>query len=98
MKVRFHNKDVQQLETDSGFFGGFSGDLVKVFRSRVHFIRQAQDERDLYAMKSFRFEKLKGGRSHQHSIRLNDQWRVVLEFEGDAPNKVAVIIDIEDYH
>ena len=64
----------------------------------MNFIRQAMDERDLYGMKSFRFEKLKGGRSNQHSLRLNDQWRMVLEFQGESPNKIAVIVSIEDYH
>jgi proteic killer suppression protein len=49
-------------------------------------------------MKSFHFEKLKGRRSHQHSMRLNQQWRLVLGFEGDAPNKVSVVVSIEDYH
>jgi proteic killer suppression protein len=61
-------------------------------------IRSAPDERDLYALKSLHFEKLKGQRSHQHSIRLNDQWRLILEFKGKAPNKTIVIVAIEDYH
>ena len=32
-------------------------------------------------MKSMRFEKLKGARSHQFSLRLQDQWRLILEIE-----------------
>lgn len=61
-------------------------------------IRGAPDERDLYVLKSLHFEKLKGQHSHQHSIRLNDQWRLILEFKGKAPNKTVVIVAIEDYH
>ena len=60
-------------------------------------IRAAADERDLRALKSLRFEKLKGNRAHQHSLRLNDQWRLVLELTGTGPHKV-VVISIEDYH
>jgi len=64
----------------------------------VNFIRQAQDERDLRAWASLHFEKLKGARSHQHSIKLNDQWRLILEFEGEAPSKTLALVAIEDYH
>ena len=48
-------------------------------------------------MKSMHFEKLKGSRSHQRSIRLNKQFRLILEIEVEK-RKVAVIIAIEDYH
>lgn len=61
-------------------------------------IRSAVDERDFYQQKSLHFEKLKGGRSHQHSVRLNDQWRLILEFDGDGSSKTVVIVAIEDYH
>ena len=43
-------------------------------------------------------EKLQGSRQHQHSLRLNDQWRLVIEFEGNSPQKTIVIVNIEDYH
>ena len=64
----------------------------------LNFIRQAIDERDLRSMKSMRYEKLKGQRSHQHSVRLNDQWRLILEVVGEDPDKVVQVVDIEDYH
>jgi proteic killer suppression protein len=44
------------------------------------------------------FEKLKGSRSHHHSMRLNKQWRLIIELEGVAPNKLVAVINIEDYH
>ena len=55
------------------------------FRKRMWFLRQSADERDLYAMKSLHFEKLQGDRRHQRSIRLNDQYRLILAFETDEP-------------
>jgi proteic killer suppression protein len=61
-------------------------------------IRAAEDERAFHAMKSLHFEKLKGNRSHQHSMRLNDQWRLILEFERTSDGKVVLVIGIEDYH
>jgi proteic killer suppression protein len=98
MDVRFRDAAYERLETDPKCSGGFDAGIVRAYRNRMNLIRQATDERDIYAFKSWRFEKLKGPRSHQHSIRLNDQWRLILEITGDAPNKVVVIIQIEDYH
>lgn len=98
MEVRFHNADLDRLETDPHFDGGYSQSLVKAFRKRMQAIRAAIDERTFYQLKSLHFEKLKGGRSNQYSMRLNDQWRLILEFEGVAPHKVVCVVSIEDYH
>jgi len=49
-------------------------------------------------MRSLRFEKLKGQRSHQHSFRVTLKWRLIVEFEGKGPNKIMKIKGIEDYH
>ncbi len=48
-------------------------------------------------MKSLHYEKLRGDREGQHSMRLNDQWRLVLRIEV-AVGKTAVIIEVVDYH
>jgi proteic killer suppression protein len=64
----------------------------------MQFIRDAPDERDFFAMRSLRFERLKGGRSHQYSMRLNDQWRLIVELERSGKDKVVAIVAIEDYH
>jgi proteic killer suppression protein len=61
-------------------------------------IRNAVDERDLREVKANHFEKLKGAREHQHSMRLNDQWRLIVEIEGKGPNKKLIVVGIEDYH
>jgi proteic killer suppression protein len=98
MDVRFRDDDYARLEVDPKSTCGFDATIVRAYRNRLNFIRQAMDERDLYALKSWRFEKLKGARSHQCSIRLNAQWRLILEIEGDAPKKSIVIVKIEDYH
>ncbi len=41
-----------------------------------------------------RLEKLKGKRSGQYSIRINDQWRICFYFEGAG----AAHVEIVDYH
>jgi len=41
-----------------------------------------------------RLEALKGSRKGQHSIRINDQWRVCFRWKTDGPHKVEIV----DYH
>ncbi|HEX7477598.1 MAG TPA: type II toxin-antitoxin system RelE/ParE family toxin [Polyangiales bacterium] len=98
MEVRFQSADLDRLETDTGFDAGFGQAVVKAFRKRMQVIRAAADERTFYELKSLHFEKLKGDRSQDHSMRLNDQWRLILRFEGQAPNKIVCVVSIEDYH
>ena len=98
MEVLFKDERLDRLETDTRYDAGFAQAVVTAYRKRMQFIRNALDERDFYQMKSLHFEKLKGNRSHQHSMRLNEQWRLVVEFKGIAPNKVIAVISIEDYH
>jgi proteic killer suppression protein len=61
-------------------------------------IRAATDERTFYARRSFRFEKLSGDRQGQHSMRLNDQMRLIIEIRGEHPKKVIHVVEITDYH
>ena len=63
MEIRFANNDLNRMYTEAPFVGGFSVDVVRAFRRCVQFIVAATDERDLYAVKSRHFEKLKGNRS-----------------------------------
>ena len=98
MEVEFASADLDRLETDPSFGMGLPAALVKAYRKRLQGIRSAPDERDFYAMKSWHFEKLKGARQHQHSMRLNDQFRLVLEFRGTGRDKRVCIVGIEDYH
>lgn len=61
-------------------------------------IVSARDERDLYRMASLHFEKLEGDREGQHSVRLNDQWRLVVTLEETDQGRTVNIVEIVDYH
>ena len=98
MECRHTNAKLRRMQEDPRYRGGLAPDVVKAFRKRVQLIRAARDERDFYALKSLHYEKLKGGRSHQRSMRLNDQWRLIVELEKSSRGTVVVIRDIEDYH
>ena len=98
MRVRHSDGDLERVESDANFSGGLSTALVRAFRKRMASIRAANSELDLIAVRGNRFEKLKGNRSHQYSVRLNDQYRLIFEFEGDGATRQIVVVAIEDYH
>lgn len=98
MEVEFADKDLDRLETDPDDDAGFSQEIVRAFRKRMQVIRAAPDERVFYALKALHYEKLKGNRSHQHSMRLNKQWRLILEIKQAEAGKIIIVVSIEDYH
>jgi proteic killer suppression protein len=98
MDVRFADDELDRLETDEDFNAGFEVAIVRKFRKTMQLIRAAPDERTFYELKSLHYEKLKGKRSHQRSMRLNRQWRLILEIEQQEDDKLVVIVSIEDYH
>ena len=98
MEVEFADADLDRLERDPRFTGGFAQAIVKSFRKKMQILRAATDDRDLYALRGLNFERLSGARAHQHSIRLNIQWRLILEMEGEGSKRKARVIEIEDYH
>ena len=98
MEIRFASADLERLYCDPSWTGGYAPGIVTAFRKVVGIIEAAVDERDFRGLRSLRFEKLKGKRAHQHSMRLNNQWRLLMEFEGKGAEKVVSIVSIEDYH
>lgn len=98
MEVTFASGYLDRLEVDPSSSMGLPQDVVKMYRKRLQGIRSAEDERDFRAFKSWRFEKLKGKRQHQYSMRLNDQFRLVLELGGGKGDKRVTIVGVEDYH
>lgn len=54
----------------------------------------AETLQDLRVPPGNRLEKLKGNRSGQHSIRINDQWRICFRWTASGPDDV----EITDYH
>ncbi len=98
MEIEFANSDLDRLYTDPSYDMNLAAGLVTAYRKKIQVVRAALDERDLYQMRSLHFEKLTGDRQHQRSIRLNDQFRLLLELIGEGRAKRVRIIGIVDYH
>ncbi|MEH2400635.1 type II toxin-antitoxin system RelE/ParE family toxin [Nostoc sp.] len=99
MRFIFKKKKLEALYTEEKDAHKYPG-VVDDFFEVMAIIDAAVDERDLYAQKGLRFKKLQGKREKvgQHSLRLNDQWRLILTVDKDEQGNYLTIIDIEDYH
>ena len=98
MEVSFKDDFLARLEIDGSFTNSYPPSLVKAFRKKLQAIRSAVDERDFRHMKSWHFEKLKGKRKSQHSVRLNKRFRLVFKLKDSGEEKNVEIIEIENYH
>lgn len=73
---------------------GFPPDLVATARRKLKWLDSAASLRDLMSPPGNRLEALSGDRAGQHSIRINDQWRICFVWrEGEAWD-----VEIVDYH
>ena len=88
----FKDTDVEDLFLDK---------LVRQFRAierparrKLLYLHRARVLEDLKAPPGNQLEALKGDRKGQHSIRINDQWRVCFTWKGGDAHDVEIV----DYH
>ena len=88
----FKCKDTQALYEGKGprKFKAF----MLVAERKLAQLEAAQTLDFLKAPPGNRLEALKGDRKGQHSIRINDQWRICFAWSGVGP----VDVEIVDYH
>ena len=69
-------------------------DIRKVAVRKLDMVNAAHELQDLRVPPGNRLEALKGALRGKHSIRINDQWRIVFRWkDGDAHE-----VEIDDYH
>ena len=73
---------------------GFPADLVKVARRKLRYLNAASGLGDLRSPPGNRLEALAGDRKGQHSVRINDQFRVCFVWTAEGPVEVQIV----DYH
>ena len=69
-------------------------DIQAVALRKLRLINQARTVSDLRAPPGNRLEALKGDRAGQHSVRINDQWRICFVWSEGGPADVGIV----DYH
>ena len=89
----FADKETQQVFV-SGKSKRLPPDLIRRAIRRLEYIHLANTLNDLRVPPSNRLHTLKGDREGQHSISINEQWRICFRFiDGDAYD-----VEITDYH
>jgi len=94
----FANPTLALIETDDAGETKLPVPVIKSARRKLTVLRAATDDRSLRTWKSLHYEKLKGDRAGLRSIRLNDQYRMVVALDESTSPQTITIIAIEDYH
>ncbi len=91
-------KTFKDKETEKVFLGQRSrklpSDILRIAERKLIMIHRAVTLNDLRVPPANQLEALKGDRRGQHSIRINDQWRVCFKWREDGIYDVEII----DYH
>lgn len=89
----FKNKETEKVYKRE-VSGKLPQDIQQVALRKLRMINNALNLNDLRMPPANKLEKLKGKRVGQHSIRINDQWRICFNWrDGDAYE-----VEITDYH
>ena len=68
--------------------------IEQIARRKLLMLDAAESIQDLRAPPGNRLEALRGDRRGQHSIRINDQFRICFSWSGSGPADVEIV----DYH
>jgi toxin HigB-1 len=99
VRLEFEDEELELLAFEPEFrTKRWSQDVTRAYRRVINLISSAPNEQDLRQFKGLRLEKLKGKRAGTASVRINDQYRLVLRFSADSDGRVAVVIEAVDYH
>ncbi len=71
----------------------FPSELLRVARRKLLYLSDADELNDLRVPPGNRLEALKGDLKGYHSIRINNQWRIIFKWSGGAHD-----VQILDYH
>ncbi|MFZ1676027.1 MAG: type II toxin-antitoxin system RelE/ParE family toxin [Saprospiraceae bacterium] len=91
-------KSFADSESEKIWYGNRSGKLPssiqQVARRKLRMLNNAQDLNDLRVPPANHLEKLSGTLSGFHSIRINQQWRIIFNWKDSNANNVRIV----DYH
>jgi proteic killer suppression protein len=88
----FRNRDTERLFSDEAVPRWYQ--IERTARRKLLHLNAAKTLIDLRSPPGNRLEALKGDRKDQHSIRINDQWRICFRWvDGNAWD-----VEIVDYH
>lgn len=93
MIASFKDKEAERIWRGE-FSRRLPQEIQEVARRKLRMLNAARTLMDLRAPPANRLEALKGARSGQFSIRINDQWRICFRFAAGQASDVEIV----DYH
>ncbi|WP_022723911.1 type II toxin-antitoxin system RelE/ParE family toxin [Rhodopseudomonas sp. B29] len=90
----FRGKFARSIMAERRAPKGFPPDLVSVARRKLVQLNTAAALKDLAIPPGNRLEPLKGDLDGYHSMRINDQWRIIFRWTETGPEQAEII----DYH
>ena len=98
MEIEFADPTLALIETDEAGATRLPVAVIKSARRKLTVLRAATDDRTLRNWKSLHYEKLKGGREGERSIRINKQYRMVFTLDSETNPQTITVLAVEDYH
>ena len=93
MIISFGSKDTQKI-WEGERVKNPSIELQEIARRKLRMLNNSQNIMDLQIPPSNKLEKLNGNLKGYHSIRINDQWRIIFKWINGNAEKVEIL----DYH
>ncbi len=93
MIVSFGSKDTEKIWLGEQI-KGLPSEIQEIARRKLRMINNSLNINDLRVPPANRLEKLKGKQKDFHSLRINDQWRIIFKWSNGNASEVEII----DYH
>lgn len=98
MKIEFRDAKLALILTDRAAETGLPFAVIKSCREKLIFLEDAPSERTIRNWRSLHYEKLKGNRQGERSIRLNKKWRLVFELDGSGERIKILVVAVENHY
>ena len=100
MEIHFDKEYLQQLYEEGKTKDKkyrFQPQMVKRYQLRIKTLEYVQNIEELYAIRSFHYEVLKGDKAGISSIRVNDQYRIEFTVKQSTSETVVTICNILEF-
>ena len=92
--IKSFRNEAASAAWEQRFVKGVPQDVLRIGNRKLMQLHNAHSLNDLRAPPGNHLEALSGRRKGQHSIRINDQWRVCFVWDGGDAHRVEIV----DYH
>ena len=93
MLTSFGSKETEKI-WNGVWVSKLPSEIQEIGRRKLRMLNNSQNIMDLKVPPSNKLEKLHGNLKDFHSIRINDQWRIIFKWNNGNASEVKIV----DYH